>query len=72
MDYREDIMGFVSRRAKAGEDWETSLFAGTSTVTRDAALSLADWLDTEADGEWGPDERHHLIAQHIRDLVRRT
>ena len=36
------------------------------------ATSIAEWLDTEADGEWGADPRHHDIAVDIRAAISRA
>ena len=70
-DYRADILAICDRVAVAGDDWETSLLAGATAlhINRDDALQLATWLDTEADSEWGTDQRHHDIAAAIRQVV---
>lgn len=67
-NYRETILKIADRYAQAGEDWETNLLAGSldEIIDRNAALSIADWLETEADQEWGADPRHRRIAADIR------
>ena len=69
-DYRADILAICDRVAVAGDDWETSLLAGAPLhIDHNEALRLSDWLDTEADSEWGADQRHHDIAAAIRHVV---
>ncbi len=71
--YRDTIIRIADRYARAGEDWETSLLTGSpAEIDRDAALSIAAWLDTEADVAWGTDERHHRIAADIRAALDAT
>ena len=69
-NYRHIIMEICQRYSKPGDDLPTALLTGApKTVSSAEALRIADWLDEEADSEWGEDERHSQIAEEIRAAV---
>jgi hypothetical protein len=69
-DYRALVLAAVQGMEMPGEDWEANLLHGApEPLTREEALRIAHWLETEADAEWGRDSRHAAIAQNIRSAV---
>jgi len=70
VDYLQIVIESAERHSVAGDDWETALLAGApEPFDRDAALAVAQFLESEADVNWGGNQRHHEIAGEIRRRV---
>ena len=71
VNIKETILEKMEKRRliEAGENWEYSLFDGPEELTPDAARKIAEWVRTEADDNWGYDERHEMIADLIDEVA---
>ena len=51
-NYRDTIYEILGRYSRSGEDLASAVLAGASeAIGASEATSIAEWLDTEADGE---------------------
>jgi len=72
-NYRDTIYEILGGYSRPGDDLESSVLDGASeAIGASEATSIAEWIDTEADGAWGVDPRHHEIAEDIRSAISRA
>lgn len=68
-NYRESIKDIILRHSVEGEDIESSILSGSpAVIDASCAESIALWLETNADTEWGKDPRYTEIAKEIRQI----
>lgn len=65
-NYRSKIEEILSRHARAGEDLNESVLAGSpDVIDAEEAIAISEWIRNRANKKWGYDPRHRQIASEI-------